>query len=101
SQPIKAYVCRDGRDYATQPDLAGLTYVANAGGWDPHATGSQGALVVNANVGDTAENGAFADQAGYERLIPPQKAPRTRMSGINDGSGTTLMYTENIHKSYD
>jgi prepilin-type processing-associated H-X9-DG protein len=99
--PIEAYVCPDDRDVTTQPDLAGLTYVANSGGWDPHGNGSGAALIVNSNVGDTADNGVFADQAGYERLTPPQKAPKTRMSNINDGAGTTLMYSENIHKSYD
>jgi len=99
--PIEVYVCPDDRDVTTQPDLSGLTYVANTGGWDPHAAGSAGALQVTSNVGDTADNGLLHDQAGYERLSPPQKAPKTRMSNINDGSGTTLLYTENIHKSYD
>src|SRR5262249_34982904 len=53
------------------------------------------------NIGDTAENGVFHDFAGYDRLSPPQKAPKVRLSNINDGSGTTLMYAENIHKTYD
>src|SRR5204863_192972 len=30
--PIEAYVCPDDRDVTGQPDLAGLTYVANTGG---------------------------------------------------------------------
>jgi prepilin-type processing-associated H-X9-DG protein/prepilin-type N-terminal cleavage/methylation domain-containing protein len=99
--PIEVFVCPEDLDVTTQPDLAGLTYVANTGGWDPHGTGSSGPLQVTSNIGDTADNGMFHDQAGYERLSPPQKAPKMRMSSINDGSGTTLMYTENIHKSYD
>jgi prepilin-type N-terminal cleavage/methylation domain-containing protein/prepilin-type processing-associated H-X9-DG protein len=96
--PIDAYICPEDRDVTTQPDLAGLTYVANSGGWDMH-TGTQGPLQVTSNIGDTAENGVFHDLAGYERI--GQKGPKVRMSGINDGSGTTLMYTENIHKTYD
>jgi prepilin-type processing-associated H-X9-DG protein len=99
--PIEGYICPDDRDVTTQPDLAGLTYVGNSGGWDPRTTGSQGNLNVTSNIGDTADNGIFHDQAGYDRLTPPQKAPKVRMSNITDGAGTTLMYTENIHKTYD
>jgi len=99
--PIEGFICPDDRDVTTQPDLAGLTYVANTGGWDVHGTGSSAPLTVTANVGDTADNGIFHDQAGYERLSPPQRAPKVRMSNVNDGAGTTLLYTENIHKTYD
>jgi prepilin-type processing-associated H-X9-DG protein/prepilin-type N-terminal cleavage/methylation domain-containing protein len=99
--PIQTFICPDDRDVTSQPDLPAITYVANSGGWDPHGTGSQAPLTVSSTVGDTAENGVFHDQAGYERLVPPQKAPKMRMSNINDGSGTTLMYAENIHRSYD
>jgi prepilin-type processing-associated H-X9-DG protein len=99
--PIETFICPDDRDVTSQPDLPALTYVANSGGWDPHGTGSQSPLTVSSTVGDTAENGVFHDQAGYERLVPPQKAPKVRMSNITDGAGTTLMYTENIHKTYD
>jgi prepilin-type processing-associated H-X9-DG protein len=54
---------------------------------------------VTSNIGDTADNGVFHDFAGYDRISA--KAPRVRLSNINDGSGTTLMYAENIHKTYD
>jgi prepilin-type processing-associated H-X9-DG protein/prepilin-type N-terminal cleavage/methylation domain-containing protein len=97
--PIEVYICPDDRDVTTQPDLAGLTYVGNSGGWDPHSTGSQGALQVTSNIGDTAENGVFHDIAGYDRI--GAKAPKVRISNINDGAGTTLMYTENIDRTYD
>ncbi len=53
----------------------------------------------SSNVGDTADNGVFHDIAGYDRKSA--KAPKVRMSGINDGAGTTLMYAENTHKSYE
>ncbi len=99
--PVDTFVCPSDRDVTTQPDLPGLSYSANSGGWDPRQ--SSGLLNVTLNIGDTAENGVFHDIAGYERLIPPPpvKAPKVRLSNINDGSGTTLMYAENIHKSYE
>lgn len=100
--PIDVFICPDDRDITTQPDLPGLTYVGNTGGWDPHTTPSPTSpLNVTADIGDTADNGVLHDVAGYERLTPPQKAPKVRMSNINDGAGTTLLYTENIHKTYD
>jgi prepilin-type N-terminal cleavage/methylation domain-containing protein/prepilin-type processing-associated H-X9-DG protein len=97
--PIDTLVCPSDRDVTTQPDLPGLSYSANSGGWDPHATGSQGGLQVTPTIGDTAENGVFHDFAGYDRISV--KPPKVRLSNINDGSGTTLMFAENIHKTYD
>jgi prepilin-type processing-associated H-X9-DG protein len=98
--PIETLVCPSDRDVTTQPDLPGLSYSANSGGWDPHTTSSPTSpLQVTSNIGDTAENGVFHDFSGYDRLS--QKAPKVRLSNINDGSGTTLMYAENIHKTYD
>jgi prepilin-type processing-associated H-X9-DG protein/prepilin-type N-terminal cleavage/methylation domain-containing protein len=96
---IDTFICPSDQDVTTQPDLPGLSYSANSGGWDPHAAGSPGALQVTATVGDTAENGVFHDFAGYDRI--GAKAPKVRLSNINDGSGTTLMFAENIHKTYD
>jgi len=97
--PIGVFVCPSDRDVTTQPDLPGLTYSANSGGWDPHTNGSKSLLNVTATVGDTADNGIFHDVAGYDRI--GAKAPKVRLSNINDGAGTTLMYAENIHKTYD
>jgi prepilin-type processing-associated H-X9-DG protein len=97
--PINTFVCPSDQDVTTQPDLPGLSYSANSGGWDPRTTGSQSQLIVNATAGDTAENGVFHDIAGYDRI--GAKAPKVRLSNINDGSGTTLMLAENIHKTYD
>ena len=97
--PIDTFVCPSDRDVTTQPDTPGLSYSANSGGWDPHTSGSMATLQVTSNIGDTAENGVFHDAAGYDRVNA--KAPKVRLSNINDGSGTTLMYAENIHKSYE
>jgi prepilin-type processing-associated H-X9-DG protein/prepilin-type N-terminal cleavage/methylation domain-containing protein len=100
--PIDTFICPSDRDVTTQPDLPGLSYSANSGGWDPHTSSSvTSPLKVTNNAGDTADNGAFHDFAGHERLSPPQKAPKVRLSNITDGSGTTLMLAENIHKTYD
>lgn len=95
--PIDTFVCPSDRDVTTQPDLPGLSYSGNSGGWDPRA--STGLLDIGPNKGDTAENGVFHDMAGYDRL--GLKSPKVRLSNINDGSGTTLMFAENIHKTYD
>ena len=95
--PIDTFVCPSDRDVTTQPDLPGLSYSANSGGWDTRD--GQGKPTVNANVGDTAENGVFHDMAGYDRI--GQRAPKVRLGAINDGSATTLLFAENIHKSYD
>ena len=97
--PIDMLHCPDDRDITTQPDLAGLSYVGNSGGWDPQGTGSQAGLNVTNNIGDTADNGIFHDQAGYDRLGKP--APKVRLGALNDGSGTTLLFTENIHRRYE
>jgi prepilin-type processing-associated H-X9-DG protein len=97
--PIETYVCPSDRDVTTQPDLAGLSYNANSGAWDLDSSGNFVYINSSAKKGDTADNGIFFDLAQYDR--GGAKGPRVRMSSINDGSGTTLMYVENIHKSYD
>jgi prepilin-type processing-associated H-X9-DG protein len=96
--PIETFVCPSDQDVTTQPDLAGLSYSANSGGWD---LDSGGAFLYTppATYGDTADNGVFFDLAQYDRL--KSKGPKMRISAINDGAGTTLMYSENNSKSYD
>jgi prepilin-type processing-associated H-X9-DG protein len=92
-------ICPSDRDVASQPDLAGLSYSANAGGWDPReSTGPLGQLDLDPGKGDSADNGVFFDLAAYERA--GARGPKMRLSGIKDGSGTTIMYAENLHKSY-
>ncbi len=103
--PIETFVCPSDRDVTTQPDLAGLSYSANTGGWDLDGSGAF-LYTTNPNKpqGDTLDNGVFFDLAQYDRLAASGvsiKGPKVRMSAINDGAGTTLMYAENIHKNYD
>ena len=93
---MAVFVCPEDQEIQAQPDLAGLTYVVNSGGWDPRT--SNGGLDLSTNKGDTENNGLLFDLAGYERLS--KKAPVTRIGNIKDGSGTTLLLSENNHKSY-
>jgi prepilin-type processing-associated H-X9-DG protein len=46
------------------------------------------------NIGDVLANGVFFSTSYIS------KAPISRISGIKDGTGTTLMFAENCHKSY-
>ncbi|HVT29679.1 MAG TPA: DUF1559 domain-containing protein [Lacipirellulaceae bacterium] len=93
--PIAIFVCPSDRDVASQPDLAGLTYIANCGAWDRDTGGN----FIPPPNGDTIDNGVFFSNADFARA--GATAPIPRISGIKDGSGTTLMFSENIHKSYD
>jgi prepilin-type processing-associated H-X9-DG protein/prepilin-type N-terminal cleavage/methylation domain-containing protein len=101
--PVDVFVCPSDRDVTTQPDLAGLTYSANTGGWDLDS-GGKFLYTPPSKYGDTADNGIYFDIGQYDRLSAKgisAKAPKARISNINDGAGTTLMYAENINKSYE
>ncbi len=97
--PIATFICPSDPEVSAFPDTAGLSYSANCGGWD---RGSSGTFLIptsaNPNVGDTVDNGVFFDLAEYERN--GTKGPSARMSNIKDGAGTTLMFAENINKTY-
>jgi prepilin-type N-terminal cleavage/methylation domain-containing protein/prepilin-type processing-associated H-X9-DG protein len=96
---VDTYVCPSDQDVISAPDVLGLSYSANSGGWDRDSSGR----FLKPPKGDTLDNGVFFDLAEYERPTSPPtqtKGPVTRMSGIKDGAGTTLMLTENIHKDY-
>jgi len=102
--PVNTFVCPSDQDVASQPDLAGITYVANSGGWDRDGVGSSAKFLypiggAKPQKGDTVDNGVFFSFADFERN--GARAPRTRISNIKDGAGTTLMFSENIHKSYE
>ncbi|MFO0789603.1 MAG: DUF1559 domain-containing protein [Pirellulales bacterium] len=92
--PIDTFVCPSDSDVKAQPDLGGLSYSANCGGWDRDKSGD---FLLPPN-GDTVDNGIFFDLAEYTRN--KSKGPQMRMSAIKDGSGTTIMFAENIHKTY-
>jgi prepilin-type N-terminal cleavage/methylation domain-containing protein/prepilin-type processing-associated H-X9-DG protein len=94
--PIAVFTCPSDTDALSSPDTLSLTYSVNSGGWDPR--GSGGGLTLGPNKGDTVDNGVFADLAAYERA--GVKGPIARMGAIKDGAGTTIMMSENIHKTY-
>lgn len=89
---LDAFICAEDNDALSQPDIAALTYVANSGAWD-YDSG-------NNFKGDTLDNGVFFDLATHDRLAAGPKGPTSRSSAMKDGAGMTLMFSENIHKSY-
>ena len=93
--PLPVFICPSDNDVTSQPSLCGLSYSANSGGWDH---GPSGNFYYKANTGDTADNGVFFDLAECTRNSV--KPPNLRLSHITDGSGTTIMLAENIHKTY-
>jgi prepilin-type N-terminal cleavage/methylation domain-containing protein/prepilin-type processing-associated H-X9-DG protein len=93
--PISVFICPSDRDVASQPDLPGLTYIANCGAWDRDSSSN----FLLPPAGDTIDNGVFFSNADYERNS--KTAPKPRISAMNDGAGTTLMFSENIQKNYD
>lgn len=89
---VDIFICPADSDALSQSNLAALTYVANSGAWDRKSNGDF--------VGDIAANGVFQNKADYERLPLPTKAPTMRIGSMKDGAATTLMFAENIHKTY-
>jgi prepilin-type N-terminal cleavage/methylation domain-containing protein/prepilin-type processing-associated H-X9-DG protein len=94
--PIATLVCPSDQEVSAQPDVAGLSYSANCGGWDRDSSGNF-LYKPATQVGDTVENGLFFDLAEYERK--GIKGPVMRMN-LKDGAGTTLMFAENNNKTY-
>jgi prepilin-type N-terminal cleavage/methylation domain-containing protein/prepilin-type processing-associated H-X9-DG protein len=95
--PLPFFTCPSDADALSSPETLALTYSVNSGGWDPRD--NNGELILNNNnKGDTADNGVFADLASYER--GSKKGPVSRIGAIKDGSGTTILMAENIHKTY-
>ena len=97
---LDVYICPSDTDVASQSDLPGLSYNANSGAWDYNAAGDfLFPMPGNPRQGDTVNNGVFLNFAEYD--VNKQKAPKVRLGSMKDGAGTTLMYAENIHKSYE
>lgn len=86
--PIAVFICPSDNEILDSPDNAGLTYSANAGGWDWNQSGR---FLAGSGVGDTADNGLF------HNLTDGRVTARS--SNIRDDSSTTIMLAENIHKS--
>lgn len=88
---IDTFICPSDQDVLSTKDRPGLTYVANTGAWDRNTAGLP---LSGATAGEVSANGVFFDQTVANPL-------QSRLSGIRDGAGTTLMLSENIHKTYD
>ena len=97
--PMEVLICPSDGEVASQANLAGLSYNANSGAWD-HDTSGNFLYGTNPPRRDTVDNGVFHSNADYERLTPPVKPPKVRLGTMKDGSGTTLLFAENIHKTY-
>ncbi len=94
--PMEVYVCPSDSDAIALASLPGLTYVANSGAWDRDGSNN---FLFGSNQGDTVDNGVFMNFTEYDRNSA--KSPKVRLGSIKDGAGTTLMYAENIHKTYE
>jgi prepilin-type N-terminal cleavage/methylation domain-containing protein len=101
-KPVDIFICPADSDVTSVPDNAGLSYVVNCGTWDFaqgqsdfSATGTPPVinnLLSGNNMGPSKDNGLFMN------LTQPN-APKVRLSNIKDGTGTTLMLAENVHKN--
>jgi prepilin-type processing-associated H-X9-DG protein len=95
--PLPVFICPSDPEIGGQPDIAGLSYSANTGGWDRNSSGAF-LYTPPSQYGDTIDNGVFMDLAEYERN--GVRGPVARVGAIKDGAGTTLMFAENINKTY-
>jgi prepilin-type N-terminal cleavage/methylation domain-containing protein/prepilin-type processing-associated H-X9-DG protein len=89
---VEVFICPSDQEANAAADFPALTYSVNSGAWDRNDDGDF--------VGDSPANGVFANLADYERYPTVGKAPKSRISKIPDGAGTTLMLAENINKTY-
>ncbi len=89
---IEVFVCPSDPEARSQANLAALSYSANTGAWDRDNSGD---FLI---PGDGKENGVFFNLADYERN--GARGPKSRMANISDGASTTIMFAENINKSY-
>jgi prepilin-type processing-associated H-X9-DG protein len=91
---IELLVCPSDSDAFATPDTPALSYSVNAGApdWD-------GRFLIGPKAGDTTANGMFLNL--YEFVWNGVKAPTSRLGAIRDGGATTIMLSENFHKSYE
>lgn len=94
-RPSELYICPVDPDLISNPENAGLSYVANTGAWDWRAGAAAFELndfLANQSPpprGDTIHNGLLQNHTLGKA--------RGRLS-FNDGASTTLLLAENIHK---
>ena len=92
---IDLFVCpSDGEAHAVSGTPA-LSYSVNAGAPD----WNNSTFLAGPNAGDTTNNGVFLNR--YEFAARRIKAPISRISNVSDGAATTIMLSENCHKSYE
>ncbi len=98
-RPIHLFVCPSDTDAIAIADAASLTYCVNAGApdWDGDTSGEY--FVFGPGAGDTTDNGLFLNQ--YEFVFRQKRAPRTSLGKISDGAATTILLSENNHKTYE
>jgi prepilin-type N-terminal cleavage/methylation domain-containing protein/prepilin-type processing-associated H-X9-DG protein len=91
---LDVFVCPSDSDALAMPDLPALSYSVNAGApdWD-------GRFLIGKKIGDTTDNGLFLNL--FEFAWNGVKPPKSRLGGIRDGAATTILVSENIHKSYE
>ncbi len=92
-RPIELFVCPSDTDAFATADTPALSYSVNAGApdWD-------GRFLIGPKAGDTTANGLFLNL--FEFAWNGVKPPISRLGAVRDGGATTIMLTENVHKSY-
>lgn len=86
---VDLLVCPSDTDALSVADRPALTYSANTGAWDMDGRGQ---FLSGAGKGDVTHNGVLFDLARTKN--------QTRLP-FNDGAATTILFSENIHKTYD
>ena len=90
-RPVELFICADDQELKARPNAAGLTYVVNSGAWDSDNSGTY--IDPAPGLGDTKDNGICHNLSRGDVTIS--------LSAIRDGSATTLLLSENIHKEIE
>jgi len=86
-RPLAELLCPADTDLTSLTTAAGLSYSANTGCWDL----DNGTYLTGSGVGDVKANGVLANLVAEDVKI--------RSSSFKDGSSSTLLFVENIHKA--
>ncbi len=90
-RPIEILICPADTDLTASPANAGLSYSANAGGWDFNAAGVYLSAASDPNTGDTKDNG----------MCHNLSLSKVQASDARDGASTTILLAENVHKEIE
>ena len=88
---VDTFICPSDSAALSVADQPAITYIANTGAWDRDTSGDP-FTSKGSGYGDIAANGVFFDLLNTKI--------QSRLSGIHDGAATTIMLSENMHKSY-